>query len=229
MSAGFWTSDQTLKPGLRHGHSSPWIIVGAANAVRPSARANKSPLSRAPRRPGGPSTARSFPQGSPPFHVRAHARSGSPTSVRTRSPGSNGGTRGLPVPCRLGHVPGHQAREPRKQGHGGHYEQERCHRPSPPFTGSTVGGRPHGAPARRLQTAAPPVRRRGSPMTPMLQPRAGTDEQEQVICVSHANNRLSPRRGCAMTGSLTRDGLGRPPPLFEPVIERLHRSSAPLL
>jgi hypothetical protein len=26
-----------------------------------------------------------------------------------------------------------------------------------------------------------------------------------------------------MTGSLTGNGLGRPPPLFEPVIERLHR------
>jgi hypothetical protein len=124
-----------------------------------------------------------------------------PSGVRARPPGPR--------------APGPQPRRPSRT--------ETQPSTSHPFSRPIVSGPQNGAPAYPIQTAAPPVRRRGTPMTQTLRPTTGTDEQEQVVCVRQAIGRPSPRRGWAMAWSLARDSLGRPPPRFEPVIERLHR------
>jgi hypothetical protein len=74
----------------------------------------------------------------------------------------------LPASRRPGQMPCHQTDKPHEHGHGGRHEQERCHRPSPPFSSLIVSEPPNGAPAGPLRTIAHAVRLRGTPMTPNL-------------------------------------------------------------
>jgi hypothetical protein len=84
--------------------------------------------------------------GTPPFHVRAPARSGSPTSVRRRSPRHRGNAWDLRMFHRSGQGSSRQAHEPHDYGYGRRHEQERGHRPSPPFSRLLVSGALNGAP-----------------------------------------------------------------------------------
>jgi hypothetical protein len=66
----------------------------------------------------------------------------------------------------------------------------------------------------------PPVRRRGTPVTPMLQPKSAADEQPQVSVFGDADDRRRAPRMCATAGGLRRERLALPPLLCEPVPER---------